>query len=315
MTEQPNLDLTHVSAIESTIAEAKETSESSAVDTLDNNVSDTGAADTSVTDTNVIDTSFPNWRDALPDGLKNAPSLAKFKDVESLAKSYLEGEKTFSSRVAIPKEDAPEAEWDVFYKKLGRPDDKRYRPDHLTVGEDEEATLARYEDILHASGLTRKQGEKMLTHMADLSAQMEAEARTREETARAENLAVLGKTFGDQMDVKINHIKAALGQFGGGKEVAALVEHTNYHPALVQFLSSVGEKLASDHLVTGDSPPLSTARQAALDEIKRLEADEGFQVNYRGNDVEKRREAIKRMNKLHEVVCRGSTPDQQTSDI
>jgi hypothetical protein len=311
MTEQLNL----TSSIETTIAAAKETSEPSGIDTPDASLTDTRVPDTDVTDTSVTDTSVANWRDALPDGLKNVPSLAKFKDVESLAKSYLEGEKTFSSRVAIPKEDAPEAEWDAFYKKLGRPDDKRYRPDNLAVGEDEEATLARYEDILHASGLTRKQGEKMLTHMADLSAQMEAEAKTREETARAENLAVLGKAFGDQLDVKINHIKAALGQFGGGKEVAALVEHTNYHPALVQFLSSVGEKLASDRLVTGDSPPLSTARQAALDEIKRLETDEGFQVDYRGNDVEKRREAIKRMNKLHEVVCRGSTLNQQTSDI
>ncbi len=293
MTEQP-----HLNSIETTIAEAR---------VGDTNVEEANPSDTPDPNKKVSDTNASNWRDTLPDELKNAPSLAKFKDEASCIKAYLEIEKIFPNRIAIPKDDATEAEWDTFYKKIGRPEDKRYRPDNLPIGEDEEPVLARYEEILHKSGLTRKQGEKVLNHMIELSAQMDSEAKTREETTRSENLTILEKTFGDQMDLKMKQIQAALGQFGN-PELAALVEQTSYHPALVQFLSSVGEKFASDRLVTGDSPTLPTSRQTALDEIKRLEMDEAFQLDYRGNDFEKRQEAIKKMDGLHKIA-------QQTSDV
>ena len=307
MTEQPNLN-----SIEATIAEALKTADSSKTSTP-SEPSGTGVSDTSVEDARVSNTSVPDWREGLPEELRNAPSLLKFKDQASLIKSYLEGEKAFSSRIPIPKDDATDADWDAFYNKIGRPEDKRYRPENLSISEDEEPILSRYEEILHSSGLTKKQGQKVLGHMIELSAQMDAEAKTREETVRSQNLTALEKIFGDQMDLRVKQIEAALGQFGtdasGSQDLAVLVEQTNYHPALVQFLSSVGEKLASARLVTGDSPALTTEKQAALDKIKKLEMDEAFQVDYRGNDFEKRQKAISRMDELHKVVY------GQTSDI
>ena len=317
MTQQPTLN-----TIEATIAEVNASTppEASGMHAPDTHVSDPSVEDARVSGTSVANTSAPDWREGLPDDLKNAPSLVKFKDQASLVKSYLESEKAFSSRVAIPKDDAADTEWDAFYKKIGRPEDKRYRPENLSIGEDEEPILARYEDILHSSGLTRKQGQKVLGHMIDLSAQMENEAKTRQETARTENLKILEQTFGGEMDLKMKQIKAALGQFGN-HGLAALVEQTNYHPGLVQFLSGVGEKLASDRLVTGDSPSLSTSRQTALDEIKKLETDEAFQVDYRGSDFEKRQKAVSRINQLYNTAYRSSShnrssdSDQQTSDI
>lgn len=252
-----------------------------------------------------------DWREGLPDELKNSPSLAKFKDKASLVKSYLEGERALSARVAIPKESATEAEWEAFYKKIGRPEDKRYRPDDLAVnGEEEEAILARYEDLFHASGLTKRQGQAVLSRMIEVSSTLEEEAKAKADTTRTQNLKALEEAFGDKMDLTIKRIEAALGQFGGDarQELASLVEETGYNPALVQFLSRVGENLASDRLITGESPKLSTPKQAALDEIKKLEDDKAFQVNYRGSDVEKRQEAIKRMDELYRIAY-------QTSDI
>lgn len=289
MTEQTNLNL-----IETAIESAKETADPQASTPPE-------PSDTPVEDARVSDTPVADWREGLPDDLKNAPSLAKFKDQASLVKSYLESERAFSSRIPIPKDDATDADWDAFYNKIGRPEDKRYRPENLSISEDEEPVFSRYEEILHSSGLTRKQGQKVLGHMIELSAQMDAEAKTREETARSQNLTVLEKTFGDQMDLRVKQVQAALGQFGS-QDLAVLVEQTNYHPALVQFLSSVGEKLASARLVTGDSPALTTEKQAALDKIKKLEMDEAFQVDYRGNDFEKRQKAISQMDELHKVV-------------
>jgi len=260
------------------------------------------------------DTSAPakdDWREGLPDDLKNSPSLVKFKDKASLARSYLEGEKALSWRVAIPKENANEAELEAFYKKIGRPEDKRYRPDDLVVGgEEEEAVLARYEELFHASGLTKKQGQKVLVQMIEVSAKMEEEAKAKAEATRSQNLKTLEETFGDKMEMNIRQIQAALGQFGGEtslrQELAVLVEETGYNPALVQFLSRVGEKLGSDRLVTGDSPKLSTSKQTALDEIKKLESDPAFQLQYRGSDFEKRQDAINKMRELYKAAYQAS---------
>ncbi len=268
-------------------------------------------ANEAVPDASLAPAESGDWREGLPDELKNAPSLAKFKDQASLVKSYLEGEKALSARVAIPKENATDAEWEAFYKKIGRPEDKRYRPDDLAVGgEEDEAALSRYEDLFHASGLTKKQGQAVLSRLIEASAQLEEEAKAKVEATRAQNLKTLEEAFGEKMDVNIRQIQAALGQFGGEarQELAALVEETGYNPALVQFLSRVGETFASSRLVTGESPKLPTARQAALDEIKKLEGDQAFQLQYRGNDPEQRRDAIERMRGLYRVAC-------QTSDI
>lgn len=304
MTEQAH-------SIETIIAQAKGDTRVEDAHAEDTRVPDTTDPNTGVSGTSVSGTNVPNWRDMLPEDLRNTPSLAKFKDVESLAKSYLEGEKTFSSRIAIPKEDAPDADWEAFYKKMGRPEDKKYVPDGDRAA-DEEALLTAYEGMLYDSGLNLRQGRQVFAKMRELSAKMEEEGAKARESERQENLKTLEKAFGDQMDARMNQIKAALGKFGadasGNQVLAALVEQTNYNPYLVQFLSSVGESLASDRLVTGDAPlPLPTSRQAALVEIKRLESDEAFQLQYRGSDVEKRQEAIKRMDGLYKVAYRGET--------
>ncbi|MGX6959680.1 MAG: hypothetical protein ACIPMY_00080 [Rickettsia endosymbiont of Pentastiridius leporinus] len=60
-----------------------------------------------------------SWLSSLSDELKNSKSLKKFKDISSLASSYLEAEKNLNSRVAVPKNDVSNEEWHKFYSRLG----------------------------------------------------------------------------------------------------------------------------------------------------------------------------------------------------
>ena len=69
-----------------------------------------------------------DWISALDEPLRESSSLAKFKDINTLAKSYLELEKSQTKSVSIPTEEAAEEEWDDFYNRLGRPNDKSYLP-------------------------------------------------------------------------------------------------------------------------------------------------------------------------------------------
>ena len=68
-----------------------------------------------------------NWRDTLPEELKNDPTLQNINDVESLAKTAVHQQKMIGNRIPMPKNDEEKAE---LYSKLGRPDEpKNYEVD------------------------------------------------------------------------------------------------------------------------------------------------------------------------------------------
>src|SRR2546425_12460091 len=67
-----------------------------------------------------------DWRTGLDPVLAKDPSLATIKDIPSLAKLAVEGQKMVGGSIRLPKADAKpeEAEkaWGDIYGKLGRPD-------------------------------------------------------------------------------------------------------------------------------------------------------------------------------------------------
>ena len=107
-----------------------------------------------------------SWLSSLPEELKSSPSLGKFKDVTSLASSYLEAEKSLNQKVSLPKAESSDEEWYKFYQKLGMPEDKKYTDQRKA--EDEEY-LSKYEDMFYRSGLTHRQGSKLLEHLYNFS--------------------------------------------------------------------------------------------------------------------------------------------------
>lgn len=66
---------------------------------------------------------MPEWKKALPDELRNAPSLKAFNDVEALAKSYVNTKKLVGAdKIPVPTEHASEADWKEVFNKLGLPE-------------------------------------------------------------------------------------------------------------------------------------------------------------------------------------------------
>ena len=61
-----------------------------------------------------------DWRESLPEELRNDPTLQNYKDVESLAKTVVHQQKMIGSRVPLPKTEEEKAE---LYGKLGRPEE------------------------------------------------------------------------------------------------------------------------------------------------------------------------------------------------
>jgi hypothetical protein len=240
-----------------------------------------------------------SWLETLPEEIRREQSLNKFKDVSALAMSYLEAEKSLNKRVALPGSESSNEEWQKFYQKTGLPEDKRYLEQR--VAEDEEYVQA-YEQMFHESGLSRRQGEKLLKSMYDYSRDLQKQQREELEKLRGSNIDWLKDNYSEEFDSKMTLMQAALQKFGS-KELASLVEESHYAPPLIDFLVKIGGTLQSDSLITGGSskPDINDA-DSALKEIKRLESDADFMVELNGKNHPAHEKAVKKMEMLYQLA-------------
>ncbi|BFD46645.1 MAG: hypothetical protein DMENIID0002_12910 [Rickettsia endosymbiont of Sergentomyia squamirostris] len=237
-----------------------------------------------------------DWLANMPEEIRKAESLGKFKDVSSLAHSYLEAEKSLNQRVAVPKDDSSDEEWHKFYCRLGLPEDKRYTDKR---SKEDEEYLTRYEDMFYQSSLSKRQGEKLLNSLYGFSQDLQKQQQNAIE--QTSHIGWLKDTYGEGFDNKMTVMQAALSKFGT-KELAELIEGTNYAPALVDLLVRVGETLKSDSLVTGKEFPAINSREAALSEIEKLDSDPEFVVKLRTKDHTGHDQAVKRMQQLYKIA-------------
>ena len=166
-----------------------------------------------------------DWLANMPEEIRKAESLGKFKDVSSLAQSYLETEKSLNQRVAVPKDDSPDEEWHKFYCRLGLPEDKRYADKR---SKEDEEYLTRYEDMFYQSGLSKRQGEKLLNSLYGFSQDLQKQQQNAIEQTRHSHIGWLKDTYSEGFDNKMTVMQAALSKFGT-KELAELIEGTNSH--------------------------------------------------------------------------------------
>ncbi|WP_425363408.1 hypothetical protein [Candidatus Tisiphia endosymbiont of Hybos culiciformis] len=239
-----------------------------------------------------------DWLTNMPEEIRKAESLGKFKDVSSLAQSYLEAEKSLNQRVAVPKDDSSDEEWHKFYSRLGLPEDKRYTDKR---SKEDEEYLTRYEDMFYQSGLSKRQGEKLLNSLYGFSQDLQKQQQNDIEQTRHSHIGWLKDTYGEGFDSKMAVMQAALSKFGT-KELAGLIEDSHYSPALVDLLVKVGETLKSDSLVTGKEIPAINSRDGALAEIEKLESDPEFVVKLKSKDHTGHEQAVKRREQLYKTA-------------
>jgi hypothetical protein len=64
----------------------------------------------------------PEWLGTLPDDLKVEPTLARYKDVEALARGHLDTQKLARSKLSVPGEGATDEDWGKIFDAIGRPE-------------------------------------------------------------------------------------------------------------------------------------------------------------------------------------------------
>jgi len=198
---------------------------------------------------------------SLPEDVRTAdalPSLSKFKDVGSLAKSYLEAEKMISRKgVIVPTERSTPDEWNNYYKALGRPDSidgyELKKPDSLPEGMtyNEERTK-QFAELAHKIGLS-KTAVQEIAKWWDEGQRAEFEKLGKDANDYlTKSTAEMKKEWGKDYDANLKKADSVIVPIFGEDFQKMLIDTgLNNHPAMVKGMFKISQALGEHQLTKG----------------------------------------------------------------
>jgi hypothetical protein len=194
-------------------------------------------------------TSGNGWMSSLPTELQGEKSLQSFKDIPSLAKSYVEAQKMIGGSIRLPKPDAPPEERDKvigdIYTKLGRPETPdKYAPTALPDGMVFlPESVKAFQTGAHKEGYTQKQVDFAFTHYSGLVKVALAEQTRLQTKELEESTAALRAKWGGDFDTNLSTAQRFTEQVLG-EPVYQLLKSKGLdnHPLIVEKFGEIGSK-------------------------------------------------------------------------
>lgn len=241
--------------------------------------------------------------------LKNNPSLQRFKNPESLSKSYIELERKIGSNtVTVPKEGATDEEKASFFQKIGRPESAdKYTIElskelHAGVAEmSNPESQGKYKEMAFGLGLLPEQAQGLHAwHMQNISdALKQQEAAAVKETSDSE--AALRREWGPTYDKNVELASRVVNKFGG-EEAQKLLEQSGLgrNPIMLKLLASAGDKLSEDSLGAGGLSEFGGMSVAAANAKKQeIMTDQTHPYH---NDGPLHKEAVQQVLTLNKII-------------
>lgn len=193
-----------------------------------------------------------NWREFLPEDIRQEKCLDNVKHIGTLAKNYVNAQKMVgANKIAIPGENATQAELDEFYNKLGRPEKaESYSTDGIILPQGiqlDSDTIKEFKEFAHQNGLSQKVFAAAVAFDAARAASAAAKAQ---QAADAEHDATLARLQGDgNFPLTVAQCDKALDEFGLTEEFRRLGLLNNY--TIITAMAKIGARISESRLVTG----------------------------------------------------------------
>ena len=239
-----------------------------------------------------------NWRDTLPEELKNDPTLQNHKDVESLAKTVVHQQKMMGNRIPLPKNDEEKAE---LYAKLGRPDE----PDKYELNIPDthrqhfhDTALDNFKNVAHKIGLNNDQVNALVDYQVqELDAQQNlvdsGGANQKEEVT-----ADLKKDWGYDYDKNLRQAQRAMDVYADDDLVALMNTEVGNNPAVIKLFARLGADVTEDMAQNTQNNSLQVSPLDAKQEIQQVMNDNKHPYFDSSNPEHKN--AVEHMRQLHE---------------
>jgi len=207
--------------------------------------------DNLVTDNTVLgssesDNQTNDWRENLPEELKNDPTLQNINDPESAAKTLIHQQKMMGNRIPIPKTDEEKSE---LYAKLGRPESadkyevqvadefKQYMP---------ESSINNFKNVAHQIGLNNEQANAIIKFQQNEIQNEINNSGSRLTVERQETEQQLQQEWGASYSSNLRAAQRAIDVYGSPELQELLNGPAGNHPAVVKFMAAVGAEVTED---------------------------------------------------------------------
>lgn len=211
-----------------------------------------------------------NWKNSLPEELRNEPCLDNVKNFATLTKSYVNSQKMIGkNKIALPGDNASKEEMDAFYTALGRPESaEAYKHDGVELPEGitlDEAAVKEFREFAFQNGISQAVFAKALAFDVQRAQQAQAAAVAAHNKEYDETLAKLQSQYGSNLPARMAQVDKALTTFGI-KDVFLERGLTNNYQ-IFEALANIGASISESKLKAGDVPQAFTSPQQQIDEI------------------------------------------------
>lgn len=271
--------------------------------------------------------------ETLPEELRQEKSLVDFKDVQSLAKSYVNAQRMIGNSIRIPSEDASKEAFQDFHEKLSKvngvvklPDmeneqevsaffEKLGRPSAADQYESlaeakqifREDLIDKFADVAFAHGLNNKQVKALIEYQKSITPtqeQVEAEEMQSVEKTRDS----LKKLWGSEYDRKVQSANEVLSKYSEkyGESVQELAYYAKHNPALVAMMSDLADSFNESTTQRSEGGlKFGITPEQAKEKLDELKGDRGHLEALFNQMHPGHKDALAKRQRLYQIVSGG----------
>lgn len=193
------------------------------------------------------------WKNVLPEDLRNDPSLGPIKTLEGMAKSYIHAQKAVGAdKIAVPGPYTSEDEWKKIFTKLGVPEDASKYDLRLDDASALDADfINNFKSEAHKAGILPMQAQKLVKWYEQTSKSVQRQMEEQEQQRIASVRAELQTEWGGEYNAKISRAENAINKIIGDNAKEFLDDTLANHPKFIRFASEVGKLLGEDSFRDG----------------------------------------------------------------
>lgn len=224
-----------------------------------------------------------NWLQALDQELRDDPSLKHIKDIPTLAKSYVSGQKMIGQeKISIPSKHATADDWKGVFKKLGLPENvDGYNVDAPKDQVFDENFLKDFKKAAYESNILPDQANKLLNWYGQLSKNAVESSAKAAELATAKGVESLKQEWGQAFEQNITKAQAAFRELATPDELKYFNESgLGNDPVVIRMFAKIAGALKEDSFPQGKAISSSKlAPDEAKQEINKIRGDSSHPYN------------------------------------
>ena len=203
------------------------------------------------------DDSMGDWREALPDDLRDHQALRNISDVSTLAKTMIHAQSMVGAeKIPVPGKWATDDDWSQVYAKLGRPEAAEMYEFETGETELDQDFVNTFREVAHKAGLSNRQAQELAGWYVSLAGEGGPEGTVDVEAAKLEVAAELRKEYGNAFEDRIalgdNYIDEFAAEGLGElrlEDGIPLVNHPAFIRTMINAAQYINESVSEDKLV------------------------------------------------------------------